>query len=82
MPANDMASRKLCLFLRAFQRAMQKATDMMIEVESAVADVWVHVLVIVIRVTVQDAVNSAHIKAARILSLVNRASARCPASEI
>jgi len=81
MPANDMASRKVCLFLRVLQRAMQKATDIIIDADSTGADIGFQVPDIVMRVTIQDAESSAHIKAARILSLVNRASTRCPALE-
>jgi len=81
MPANEMASRKVCLFLRTLQRAMQKTADMIIEVDSTGVDIGFQVPDIVMSVTIQDADSSAHIKAARILSPVNRASTRCPASE-
>ena len=79
MPAKDMARRKACLFLRALQRAMQKTADMIIEVASTGADIGFQVPDIVMRVIVQDADRSAHIKAARILPPVNRSSTRCPA---
>jgi len=67
--------------LRTFQRAMQRTADTIIEADNTTEDIGFQVPAIVMRVTVQDAEISAHIKAARILSLVNRASARCPASE-
>lgn len=81
MPANDIASRKVCLFLRTLQRAMQKTADIIIEADSTSADIGFQVPAIVMRVTVQDIDIITQIKAARILSLVNRASTRCPASE-
>jgi len=81
MPANEIASRKVCLFLRTLQRAMQKAADVKIEADSIRVDIGFQVPDIVIRVTIQDVDSSAHIKAPRILSLVNRASTLRPASE-
>jgi len=81
MPANDIASRKDCLFLRTLQRAMHRAADMINEAESTVVDIGFQVLDIVLSVTIQDADSSAHIKAARTLSLVNRASTRYAAPE-
>ena len=81
MPANDIASRKDCLFLRTLQRAMQRAADRINEAESTAVDIGFQAPEIVLSVTIQDADSSAHIKAARILSLVNRASTRYAALE-